>query len=105
MKRGEIREKFGIKGSGMGDCCASYWCGCCALIQQEKEVKARLAQGPVTQGYDTKQEGMHMPPQQQQPGVQPQQAGFQQQPAHNGSFPPPQQAVYNPHQGQPQQQY
>ncbi|KAI5467345.1 PLAC8 family-domain-containing protein [Mariannaea sp. PMI_226] len=74
MKRGEIRERFGIKGSGMSDCCTSYWCGCCALIQQEKEVQARLAQGPIVQGYDTKQEGMQMPapPQQQQQGQTPQ---------------------------------
>ncbi|KAH6884982.1 PLAC8 family-domain-containing protein [Thelonectria olida] len=62
MKRSEIRKRFGINGSGTNDCCASYWCSCCTLIQQDNEVKARLAQGPITQGYNTKQEGMHMPP-------------------------------------------
>ncbi|OLN92816.1 Cell number regulator 11 [Colletotrichum chlorophyti] len=61
MKRGEIRERFGIKGSGTSDCCVSYWCGCCALIQQDKEVQARLSTGPVIQGYQPQKEGMHMP--------------------------------------------
>ncbi|KXH38763.1 PLAC8 family protein [Colletotrichum nymphaeae SA-01] len=64
MKRGEIRERFGIKGSGGSDCCVSYWCGCCALIQQDKEVQARLSTGPIVQGYQPQKEGMHMPPQQ-----------------------------------------
>jgi len=26
MKRSEIRERFGIDGDGMGDCCTAYWC-------------------------------------------------------------------------------
>jgi Cys-rich protein (TIGR01571 family) len=63
MKRGEIRERFGIKGGGMGDCCTSYWCMCCALIQQEKEVKQRLGAGPIAQGYQPNKEGMQMRPQ------------------------------------------
>ena len=25
MKRSEIREKFGIDGDGMSDCCVTYW--------------------------------------------------------------------------------
>ncbi|KAF4855312.1 Protein PLANT CADMIUM RESISTANCE 2 [Colletotrichum siamense] len=62
MKRGEIRERFGIKGSGASDCCVSYWCCCCALIQQDNEVKARLSTGPIVQGYQPQKEGMHMPP-------------------------------------------
>lgn len=61
MKRGEIREKFGIEGSSMGDCCASYWCLCCALIQQEKEVKARQSQPVNVQGYQPVVETMQMP--------------------------------------------
>ncbi|KAK7430279.1 hypothetical protein QQZ08_003254 [Neonectria magnoliae] len=111
MKRGEIRERFGIQGSGMNDCCASYWCGCCALIQQEKEVKARLAQGPITQGYQSQEKGMHVPPtqhqqppHQQQPHQQ-QQIAYQQTP--QGSFspqPPHQQPMYSPRQGQTQGQ-
>lgn len=109
MKRGEIRERYGIKGSGMGDCCASYWCGCCALIQQDKEVKARVAAGPITQGYQGQKEGMHMPPAQQQQQMPPQQMSPQPmspQPTYHqapeGSF-PPQQPVYDPN--QPQAKY
>ncbi|KAL8357751.1 hypothetical protein RB601_009276 [Gaeumannomyces tritici] len=33
IKRVEVREKFGIKGSGFGDCCAAYWCPCCVVLQ------------------------------------------------------------------------
>ncbi|KAH7155485.1 PLAC8 family-domain-containing protein [Dactylonectria estremocensis] len=111
MKRGEIRERYGIAGSGMNDCCASYWCGCCALIQQDKEVKARSAQGPVTQGYQSQKEGMHMPPAQQQQQQQhqvPPQQHMSPQPSYQGTpqgaYPPQQQQqqVYNPHQGQAQ---
>ncbi|RSM18875.1 hypothetical protein BHE90_004338 [Fusarium euwallaceae] len=112
MKRGEIRDRFGIQGSGMGDCCVSYWCLCCALIQQDNEVKARLSQGPITQGYQAQKEGMHMPTsppaeQQQQYQAVPPQPGYQsppqgyQSPQPQGSFPAPQQ-TYNPHQPQPQ---
>jgi PLAC8 family len=61
MKRGEIRQRYGLKPDGMNDCCASYWCTCCALIQQDNEVAARNASGPVTTGYQPQKEGMHMP--------------------------------------------
>ena len=60
MKRTEIRERFGIKGDGCGDCCSAYWCGCCVLIQNEKEVLARQSSGPITQGYQ-QQQGMQVP--------------------------------------------
>lgn len=60
MKRGEIRERYGIRGGGCKDCCTSFWCGCCALIQQEKEVKGRQASGPITQGYQGNQAPMRM---------------------------------------------
>ena len=49
MKRKQIRETYGIKGSGMSDCCMSYWCGCCAVMQHEKEVMRRT--GAVTEAY------------------------------------------------------
>ncbi|KAK5628349.1 hypothetical protein RRF57_004064 [Xylaria bambusicola] len=61
IKRGEIRERYGIKGSGYGDCCVSFWCSCCALIQQDNEVKIREKGRVNTQGYQV-QPGMHMPP-------------------------------------------
>lgn len=63
IKQTEIRERFGIKGSGFGDCCDAYWCGCCVVIRNEKEVKARVGsgQGPVMQPYQAPKEGMQMP--------------------------------------------
>ncbi|KAI1180711.1 PLAC8 family-domain-containing protein [Nemania sp. FL0916] len=70
LKRGEIRERYGVKGSGCGDCCVSFWCSCCALIQQDNEVKIRQQAQPITQGYQA-QAGMHMPA--PQPAYHPQQ--------------------------------
>ncbi|RSL70844.1 hypothetical protein CEP53_001744 [Fusarium sp. AF-6] len=61
MRRGEIHEKYSIEGSGMGDCCTSFWCLCCALVQQDNEVRARQAQGCHTQGYQPVKDNMHMP--------------------------------------------
>jgi hypothetical protein len=60
MKRREIRERYGIKGSGMDDCCMSYWCGCCAVIQHEKEVQKRTE--PIMSAYKN-QGGMEAKPQ------------------------------------------
>lgn len=84
MKRGEIRDQYNIEGSDCGDCCVSYWCMCCAMIQADKEVKLRTAaQAPITQGYQSQKEGMHMPTpayprQQQQPMMRPEQQPEQQ---------------------------
>ena len=39
--RGEIRNRYSIPGSYFGDCCMSCWCGCCTLIQEQKELKLR----------------------------------------------------------------
>ncbi|KAJ3542129.1 hypothetical protein NM208_g4264 [Fusarium decemcellulare] len=61
MKRREIREKYGIEGSGTGDCCTSFWCLCCALVQQDNEVKARRLPGYDAQGYQPQKDGMQMP--------------------------------------------
>ncbi|KAM0383307.1 hypothetical protein ACHAPY_002423 [Fusarium culmorum] len=110
MKRGEIRERFGIKGSGMSDCCVSYWCLCCALIQQDNEVKARLSHGPIMQGYQAQKEGMHMPtaqPQQQQyqdqkpnPEQHTPQPDYQlPQHQHQQGYQSPQQGYQSPQQG------
>lgn len=41
QKRGDIRKRFGIEGSGGQDCAESYFCPCCTLVQHEKEVEAR----------------------------------------------------------------
>ncbi|KAI1616702.1 PLAC8 family-domain-containing protein [Exophiala viscosa] len=42
MNRGQIREKYGIEGGSFGDFCASWCCGCCTLIQEDKESIVRL---------------------------------------------------------------
>lgn len=34
--RTQIRQKFGIAGSRLGDFCAWYWCGTCALCQETR---------------------------------------------------------------------
>jgi len=41
MKRVEIRERYGIDGSGVTDCLGAFCCGCCSLVQMSKEVKIR----------------------------------------------------------------
>ena len=40
--RMEIMEKFNIPRSCCGACCTHIWCHCCALIQEHREVKARM---------------------------------------------------------------
>ena len=59
MKRTEIRDRFQIPGSAMGDCCTSYWCPCCAVIQQDNEVKSRL---PVAPGVTIDNQYQAQPP-------------------------------------------
>ncbi|KAJ5627761.1 hypothetical protein N7490_009989 [Penicillium lividum] len=41
MKRRQIRERFGIKGSSCNDCMMACFCPCCLLVQQEKELEAQ----------------------------------------------------------------
>lgn len=50
FKRRDIRRLYRIKGSLFGDCCTSYWCMCCALVQQENEANSRP---PITTPYPT----------------------------------------------------
>ncbi|KAL7627918.1 hypothetical protein AAE478_002113 [Parahypoxylon ruwenzoriense] len=72
LKRSEIRERYNIEGSGFNDCCVSYWCPCCALIQQDNEVKTRQRNAqPVTQAYQA-QPQMQMQMQAPAPAYQPQ---------------------------------
>ncbi|KAI1073958.1 PLAC8-domain-containing protein [Whalleya microplaca] len=63
LKRGEIRERYQIEGSGCNDCCVSFWCSCCAVIQQDNEVKIRQKNAqPIAEGYQP-QPGMQIPEQ------------------------------------------
>lgn len=41
MQRGEIRQKYGLKGNGCTDCLMACCCMPCDLTQQDKEVKTR----------------------------------------------------------------
>jgi len=41
IKRGDMRDRYGIQGSMMGDCAGAYCCTCCALVQEEKEALLR----------------------------------------------------------------
>lgn len=41
ISRGNIRRQYGIKGNDCSDCLTSCFCGCCALVQEDREVKAQ----------------------------------------------------------------
>ena len=73
IQRGEIREKYGLKGNGCTDCLLACYCIPCDLTQQDKEVQTRegekiafISQQPAAH------EGMHYggpPPAMQSPPV------------------------------------
>ncbi|KAI0015693.1 PLAC8 family-domain-containing protein [Xylariomycetidae sp. FL0641] len=42
LKRKDVRSRFQIEGSEIEDCCVSFWCQCCAIIQHDHEVRRRL---------------------------------------------------------------
>ncbi|KAI3340576.1 hypothetical protein F4824DRAFT_393681 [Ustulina deusta] len=42
LKREQIRARFAIPGTPLNDCCISYWCQCCAIIQHDNEVAKRM---------------------------------------------------------------
>ncbi|KAI0396464.1 hypothetical protein F5Y17DRAFT_455964 [Xylariaceae sp. FL0594] len=42
VKRTEIRERFGIPGTAVEDCVTAYFCECCAVVQHDNEVVARM---------------------------------------------------------------
>ncbi|KAI0064860.1 PLAC8-domain-containing protein [Artomyces pyxidatus] len=37
--RSDIRQRYHIEGSGVGDCCSSYWCLPCDLVQEHREIQ------------------------------------------------------------------
>ncbi|CUS11879.1 unnamed protein product [Tuber aestivum] len=51
LHRQKIRQRYNISGDDLGDCCITYWCPACSLIQNEKEVILREseAQGAITE--------------------------------------------------------
>ena len=39
MNRGHVRSRYNIKGGGCGDCCASFFCAPCQLVQESRELE------------------------------------------------------------------
>ena len=69
--RGSIRRKYGIESSGVNDCLLSCCCGCCTLIQEDKEIKSHEQEPMVQTGYAAPNGGQQMmygQPQGTQPG-------------------------------------
>lgn len=63
LQRAEVRAKYGLEGNCISDILLSCCCGCCSLIQQDKEAEHRealLAQGGHKEQYAT-QQGMSYP--------------------------------------------
>jgi len=59
MQRREIKRKYNLEGSGCGDCCKTFCCGCCALIQEENEVLSRTKKTQAMGGGYQAPGGMH----------------------------------------------
>ncbi|PGH10241.1 hypothetical protein AJ79_05496 [Helicocarpus griseus UAMH5409] len=59
MEPGHIKAKHNIEESMVQDCLSAFFCPCCTLVQEEKEVLARQAAGQT--GYQ-KPSGMNYPP-------------------------------------------
>ncbi|KAL4778553.1 PLAC8 family-domain-containing protein [Aspergillus varians] len=53
MKRRDLREKFGIKGSVGEDCILSCCCSCCVVMQHEKELDVQATRLQTVGGYQT----------------------------------------------------
>ncbi|KAG8631012.1 hypothetical protein KVT40_000152 [Elsinoe batatas] len=70
MKRTEQRERFGIEGSGLNDCCCTFCCSPCTLAQANLDLKTRAEgarlldqNGAPAQTYEKQETGMvYQPP-------------------------------------------
>ncbi|KAL2809131.1 hypothetical protein BJX63DRAFT_435442 [Aspergillus granulosus] len=61
MEPGTIKTKHGVEGSLVEDCLGSFFCPCCGVVQEEKEVVKLLQDGAqVDPGYK-KTTGMTYP--------------------------------------------
>jgi len=66
IDRGDMRMKYDLEGSGLGECCTAYWCQPCEAAQTAKELEyEQLGQGGAPNGY-VPQEKMNAVPQPQQ---------------------------------------
>ena len=69
IKRGDMRERYNIDGSGAGDCCGAYCCPLCGLVQEEKEAIFRTTgavqsvTASTVQGYQKNDTSMQYGPQ------------------------------------------
>jgi Cys-rich protein (TIGR01571 family) len=65
MQRQNVREKYNLQGDCITDLAASFCCGCCVLVQSDKEAAHRegllTSQPPVAQ-YEANNAGMVYPP-------------------------------------------
>lgn len=57
-----MRQQFGIEGNRCNDCIISWCCPCCALVQEDQEVKARGGVGVDSKAYDTQPDMIYAPP-------------------------------------------
>ena len=59
--RGTLRHRSGIESNGCNDCLISCCCGCCALIQEDKEIRFQQERMPMVQkGYVAPNGGQQM---------------------------------------------
>ncbi|KAL6714797.1 hypothetical protein ACLMJK_007057 [Lecanora helva] len=70
-QRGAMRQRYGIESNSLNDCLLSCCCGCCTLIQEDKELRSHESEPMMQQqGYAAPNGGQGMVYQQPQPGVQ-----------------------------------
>ncbi|KAI5239943.1 hypothetical protein E4T43_06431 [Aureobasidium subglaciale] len=63
MQRNIVRKRFNIGGNGCTDCLVSTFCGCCAQVQQENELKDRAEKELLMINHPPPpQERMYAPP-------------------------------------------
>jgi PLAC8 family len=63
LQRSEVRAKYNLAGSGLGDCARAYCCACCEIIQEDKELALRAKSSPQAAGYQKPEGGMTYTPQ------------------------------------------
>ncbi len=47
--RKKLRIKYNLPAKPCNDCCTAFWCPCCALAQELREIKSLKHQGPLPQ--------------------------------------------------------
>lgn len=73
MQRAHLREKYNLQGSCIVDLATACCCGCCDLIQQDKEAEHReglLSSGGNSKGYTTNGDMQYKPTEPAQAQVQ-----------------------------------